>query len=123
MPACMINLEQSTQGEQVIYIVAPSLDCVDFANLVIALLSAWSTSFFVTNASALPAFSQLLSNPLGIPLNPSEIIIPSLTIRHPLFFSEPWRVAPKCGPFLNKPYRALVLEPLNFVEPPLLVFI
>ena len=80
----MINLAQPKHGEMVIYIVAPTLDCVDLASFVIALLSACKTSSLVLR---LPSYSisQTLSNPFGVPLYPSDIIAPSLTIIQPTF--------------------------------------
>jgi hypothetical protein len=59
------------QGEMVIYIVDPVLDWVDWASLVMALLSAWRTSGLVIKSPSKDlgsSYSQLLSNPQGVPL-------------------------------------------------------
>ena len=68
------------------YRVAPSAVWVERASLVMALASAWSTYQCVSPAS----FSQALGNPLGVPLYPSDTIIPSRTIRAPTCFRVQW---------------------------------
>src|SRR5690554_1409676 len=64
------------------YNVAPFALLVDFATFKIALASACNTYQCVAPSS----FSQQLSNPEGVPLYPSEIIISSLTIKAPTCF-------------------------------------
>src|SRR5690554_3974654 len=61
------------------YNVAPFALLVDLAHFKIALASACNTYQWVFSFSS----SQQLSNPEGVPLYPSEIIISSLTINAP----------------------------------------
>ena len=79
MPACIMSFEHSRQGEEVTYRVAPSLLLFDLATFVIALASACRTYGKVRLFSS----SQLFSNPEGVPLYPSEIIILSFTSNAP----------------------------------------
>src|SRR5574344_1280000 len=97
----MINFAHCKHGLKFTYSVAPSEELLLFANFVIALASACST-YGLVNVSILSHPSQwsrshnrqrfsstylvsshLFSNPDGQPLYPSEIIMLSLTMRHP----------------------------------------
>lgn len=79
MPAWIISLEHSIQGDEVTYKVAPSLLLFDFATLVMAFASACKTYGKVRLFSS----SQLFTNPEGVPLYPSEMIILSFTSKAP----------------------------------------
>lgn len=79
IPACRISLEQSLQGECVRYNVAPAALLVERATFIIAFASACRTYQRVNPFSS----SQSLGNPVGVPLYPSLMIIPSLTISAP----------------------------------------
>lgn len=79
----MINFAHSMQGDEVMYSVEPSEELCDFATLVIAFASAWSTYGFVRPSLSPFSHSHTFSNPDGVPLYPSEIIILSLTISAP----------------------------------------
>ena len=61
------------------YSVAPTAELLERANLVMALASACSTYQFVSPSS----FSHTLGKPVGVPLNPSAMIMRSLTIKAP----------------------------------------
>ena len=67
------------QGDAVTYSVAPSLLFDERASLVMALASAWSTYGLDTLLSS----SHMFSNPVGVPLYPSDIIILFFTTRAP----------------------------------------
>ena len=67
------------QGEAVTYMVASALLLLERAIFVIAFASAWRTYGLVKPFSS----SQTFSNPEGVPLYPSEIIILSFIIRAP----------------------------------------
>ena len=69
----MISLEHSRHGDAVTYRVDPSLELLLRAIFVMALASACSTYGLVTPAES----SHTFSKPAGVPLNPSDIIVPS----------------------------------------------
>ena len=79
IPAWMMSLAHSMQGEAVTYMVAPLLLLLERAILVMALASAWSTYGLVTLFSS----SHTFSKPDGVPLYQSEIIILSFTMSAP----------------------------------------
>jgi hypothetical protein len=66
------------------YKVAPSEDCVEAATFKIAFASACNTYALVFPEQS----SQTFSNPEGVPLYPSDIIILSFTIKAPTFLRE-----------------------------------
>ena len=70
MPAWMMSLAHSMQGDAVTYIVAPLLLLLERAILVMALASAWRTYGLVMLFSS----SHTFSNPEGVPLYPSETV-------------------------------------------------
>ncbi|MFM1932504.1 MAG: hypothetical protein RL226_1807, partial [Bacteroidota bacterium] len=95
------------------YNVEPSALLFDLATFVIAFASACNTYQCVSPSS----FSQQLSKPEGVPLYPSEMIIPFLTIKAPTFFRSQCDSFPHSSAIFKyaRSYRSCLVESEYFI--------